>query len=355
MGAVQAEVYRGSTIPAYLSRNIEECEAFWTIERTNVATLDGLLSKQLLLARDRGENQITVVDIGCGEGTLLNDFLNHQVKSYNSIARTTPRTQRYLRENPEMHIQMIGLTDAASEDSHLTSQDIPILPHNYSSGINAEAKIVDFSLTKDQTYADFLQSQNITSVNLTLATFSMGFFHPFLFRDTLETIVTSLCEGGVLIAVEYGRHAGKMLSRYTRPPSVGTTNSGALNLLRRDSNLIRSSGNQEASAPAKLVRFLELVERYKSTLDEQYLLTLDMQIENRRDSPDLLLALIASETILIARELQQAKKTEVKKQKDASIKDLKDKVGDNTTFFTDSKNLFVIKSPNADLSALRNT
>lgn len=63
-----------------------------------------MITFQIESVLTRGQNQITILDIGCGDGSLLRDFMQNR-----NIA---PHARQLLRQYPELQINLIGITDA---------------------------------------------------------------------------------------------------------------------------------------------------------------------------------------------------------------------------------------------------
>ena len=206
MGTPETKVYRGPMREIRLTRDIEQCEMFWPLESNE--GLDAILAKQISLASRRQEDTVTVVDIGSGMGGLINNVVDDlQV----NLSRTSvlPQSATALSQNPDIRLRMIGLTDARSENefSRRVASDTG---NPQVSGTN-----VLYSLTKDQTFADFLKSQDISKIHLALGTWSFAYFHPFLFRDTIRTTIHSLTPQGELVVGVYNNVRADSLSIYS--------------------------------------------------------------------------------------------------------------------------------------------
>lgn len=340
---VPTEVYRGPKTFLATGRDIRSCENTWSYEDRQITSFDKLLSNQLELAQERGETGITVIDIGCGQGNLFKDFLHTQ---FSDGEEATTETIQFLKNNPTIGIRLVGLTDA-TPDLPNTSRKLSAHTWNLP---NASAKIVPFSLAKEQTYNDFLKAENISSVNLTLATFSVSYFHPFLFRDTVRQIIDSLSEDGVALITPYSYKSGKSLSRYTIPPAgVDSQNSGPL--------------SKQSMAIERLINGTGIIATEVSSLVEKQLRLLD--IFHRYVTAD-----IASLTPLVqkgqtplrkitAMEVQMEKLTEeIKKKSNEKILNMKQEIIEQiqteyqhqATLISNYQNLFIIKKPNTTLN-----
>ncbi len=265
MGTPQTEVYRGTVLTQYHNRNITGYEKFWNKEATlGVGKFDTLLLQQFLHAEAQGRGNVTLVDIGSGSGGLMTSFLaNLRYAGQTDLPeelQLAPEATRYLQTHPEMHLRMIGLTDAKAPFQFNTRTN---LSNTWTRHPQVTAENVYFSLTKDQTYAEFLRENDIDETHLTVAVFSLPYFHPFLFRDTVETAITSLGEGGVFVGAPYGHEVLYPLSAYTPRKNDAQSHGPLKRLMNTLENAKLSQTHEEFSRtlPEVTTRFIQIATR----------------------------------------------------------------------------------------------
>ncbi len=232
MGTPQTEVYSGSKDSSHFARGIKECQELWNIENAfRVGTFDDLVVRQLDNALLREQSAITIVDLGSGSGGIFQHFIQELENIQNGTPKTktqVPKTSDFLQTHPDIQIHLIGLTDA------LTSDEFNTHDRDYSNDNNPQVTFenISYSLTREQSYAQFLRDHSITEVNLTLATFSLPYFHPFLFQKTIREVIDSLTEGGMFIAAPFHTKLHHDQSAYTRR-SPSHHKIGAIDMLER--------------------------------------------------------------------------------------------------------------------------
>lgn len=185
--------YHGTPVQPQ-NRGVEACQRLWNRE-IDVGTFDDLLCAQLENALKEGRTRISVVDVGSGVGNLFRDFLQHP--------QVGQRTRAFLAEHPDFHIDLVGITDAKTEEEFLTRTDI--LPDAVDQAADAQlrASNIHYTLTYNQRLADVLQENGIEAVDLCTSTLALIYLGPRVFINTLEDALALLTSGGQMIAYDY--------------------------------------------------------------------------------------------------------------------------------------------------------
>ncbi len=187
----ERQAYANSYNGPVTERTPVDCANEW--RKLGLGSIDSLLSEQLAVAAQAGKNKVTVLDIGSGkEAKLL-----HAIMTDRSIA---PESRRFLSSHPRMSFQLIGLTDAIDEQSfgQTTIQDTVQEPD-----IRGIFKNVAYTLTAAQTLGRFLEQEEISEINLGLATWSLAYLPPGIFGEVVGTTVNHLASKGRFLGVGY--------------------------------------------------------------------------------------------------------------------------------------------------------
>ncbi len=230
------KTYAGPTEPRSFNRNIAACERRWKQEDLRIPSFDELILARLEQAKAEGREVLQIVDIGSGEAGIFYDFLNSP--------NVCGETKAFLKENPSMKIHMVGLTDARDEQEFNTAILIkardPRSP--LSSQVQAENRF--YSLTHTQTLASFLRLNNISDVDIFLATVSLSYMGPSTFKHVLSDAIEYMRPGGRMIASSYA----------DLPPGYWLDDSGFIELNVPNENRVDSSlGKTIAEAGAGIL------------------------------------------------------------------------------------------------------
>ena len=206
--------YKGE-VGSYLRRKVSECEWEWNVdakEGLGPFSFDQLLLDALQNAIQQGRSEIVVLDFGCGEAELFKGFLN--------TPESESRAKTFIKQQ-HMKIKLIGITDITGlmnipEDASVNTV-LPIqVPLEESSSF--EAYRILYGVTAAQTLENCLQTQGITSIDLSLATHSLNYFSVQNFEQIVETIANHLTKnGGKFIGASYNTR----LPGFRRAPLAG--------------------------------------------------------------------------------------------------------------------------------------
>ncbi len=167
-----------------------DCAREWN--KLGFGNIDRLLLEQVLATTQTDQSEeIVVVDIGCGKEAEL-------LKTVTLDPSVAPFTRKFLLEHPRLRLNLIGLTDA--EDIQQVGQ---IIIHEEDVSKHIQYRVIPYTLTAAQTFESFLRKQNIVRMNLTLATWSLAYLSPNVFREVTTTTINHLQSGGRFIGVGY--------------------------------------------------------------------------------------------------------------------------------------------------------
>lgn len=208
--------YRGPTGPEKHNRGVRSFEGWFrkiadgyddplylpsSIRRRGV--MDGLLVYYARKALEEGRSKITVLDLGSGAGGLST--------SLKSDPAIVPQTRAFLWNHPDFHVDIVGLTDAPSEEMFL--KELPLKVNNSRLGlvdqtVNKQISIrnVAYTLTRAQTLKDFLQAQGITELDIVFAIKSLRYLPRVIFEETIQSGVNFLVPEGRFLAYHYARN-----------------------------------------------------------------------------------------------------------------------------------------------------
>lgn len=215
-GRIIAHIYRGPTEPEKHNRGVRSFEGWFrkiadgyddplylpsSIRRRGV--MDGLLVYYARKALEEGRSKITVLDLGSGAGGLST--------SLKSDPAIVPQTRAFLWNHPDFHVDIVGLTDAPSEEMFL--KELPLKINNSRLGlvdqtVNKQISIrnVACTLTRVQTLKDFLQVQGITELDIIFAIKSLRYLPRVIFEETIQSGVNFLVPEGRFLAYHYARN-----------------------------------------------------------------------------------------------------------------------------------------------------
>lgn len=174
--------YRGTTAPEAHGRSLRNCEYNWQRSLIHYFRADDLITTQLEIAKAEGREIVTIADIGSGYAGLFSDIL--------ATPGSTPRTRDFLKQNPNIFIRMVGLTDARRPAEF--GQPDPNFYYPLKDNDQFSAANIFYTLTSAQRLRTFLQSQDIPKVDLMLATASFQYLGFLTFRQTVEDGLVSL-------------------------------------------------------------------------------------------------------------------------------------------------------------------
>lgn len=226
-------LYQGET-GSYLSRGQKQCESEWNAESEKgfgPYTFDTLVLRRLQEALANGQDEVVILDFGCGEAALFNSFFE--------MPLADSPTLQFLQNNPKMKLKCIGVTDITGlqglpDDVGLFSK-IPLpLPAELSGQV--EAFRVIYAVSAAQTMDQLLQHLEIEKIHLALATHSLNYLSTKTFKATLETLLTHLDERGAqFVAAPYDtRLPGFTSAMLGVELDVQDSSKGISNILRQD-------------------------------------------------------------------------------------------------------------------------
>ena len=186
------DVYHGSRNAQEFGRGIKRCEAVWNKDR-HVGTFDDILVRQLNLAKSQNRNVVNILDIGSGDAILFKEFLNNP--------QICPQARKFLAENAQLSLRLIGITDATSPEQMYVTKE---LSQNTTLNSNIHARNVYYSLTARQRLNDFLVHEHIDELDLVTATWSLTYMGTNVFRQVMEDTINHLRPmGGEMIVAAY--------------------------------------------------------------------------------------------------------------------------------------------------------
>jgi hypothetical protein len=186
----QANFYHGLTDRGSHARGVRTLEHAWNKELP-VGTFDELLLGQLRLADEAKRANVTIVDIGSGDGALLKSFFNAPAVLAGSLA--------FLEKHPEMNLRVIGITDAKTPQEHL--QAITLSPAGEQ---QIQAQNIHYSISRTQTLSKFAQHLNIQEADIILSTWMMTYVGPSTFQQLMTDAIHLLRpNGGQMIVQAY--------------------------------------------------------------------------------------------------------------------------------------------------------
>lgn len=192
---LKAGLYRGPIARNVHDRTVPACESQWA-QAIGVTSLDTLLRAQLEIAHSQQRPLVNLLDVGSGDGGLLKGIVNNPFQ--------LPETTAFLTSNPNMQVNMLGLTDARTSANHLkevteitASKDSPLVARN-----------IGYTLTSAQHLRDFLTHMNAEKTDLILATCSLQYLGPSTFNQTLRDALNSLRgPGSTMVTAVYSNLA----------------------------------------------------------------------------------------------------------------------------------------------------
>lgn len=197
-----ARQYQGPTDMRH-SRGIPEVdEGILGLSDKEIGTVavDSLFSSAMLNAKKRGSDHVTVLDIGSGDAGMYEEFL--------TIPWFANMSRRFLAQNPNFRLSLVGITDSPSVEEHNTLKEFRVKEEALDSRDRAVNEQVDvrniyWSLTRTQPLSEVLDVNGIPVVDLAFATHSLRYVSPRVFKDTLDGVVDRLTVGGQFVCVGY--------------------------------------------------------------------------------------------------------------------------------------------------------
>jgi hypothetical protein len=179
--------YVGPQDEGTFSRTVDRCEHFWN-EEFPVGTFDSMIHRQLEHAKFEQRNTVVVLDIGSGSANLFRDFVTRRVSE--------SKTHQFLKQNPSISIQFIGITDARTPanffQTEYSNQNIPQI----------QIKNVAYTLSYQQTMNAFLQRFSIEHVDLCVSTFALTYVGQNVFKQVLH-VLSHLSKAGEVMISNY--------------------------------------------------------------------------------------------------------------------------------------------------------
>ena len=152
-------------------------------------TFDLILKAHLERVVKNGRNNLVFLDIGSGEGQLLNEV---------SRGQDINESVKFITDNPRFKLTLIGLTDAP-DSSHQGQK-----AHVYESQNNQILAINYFySLHRTQPLSSFLNGINVYNIDLVFASECFQYLNSDVFKEVTNTASDRLVVGGQLIASGY--------------------------------------------------------------------------------------------------------------------------------------------------------
>ncbi len=335
-------IYTGPTEPRSFNRSIAASEERWKKEDMRIPSFDGLIVARLEQAKTEGRETLQVVDIGSGEAGIFHDFFDNP--------NACVETKAFLRENPTMKIHMFGLTDARDEQEFNTS--IPIEARDPGNPLCSQVKAENsfYTLTSSQTLANFLRLNNISNVDIFLATVSLTYMGPATFKQVLSDAIEHLRPGGRLIASSYadlppGYHLDdstfielNVPDAYKADSSLGKT------IVEAGAGIFNSSRDPKIEEE-NIYRAIELFKKLGVLTEEEIVETRD-QIDTQTDlSKPEQLARLARDTLIVGKQrLKERKLTQIRKLKEDIIDGLKSSYASTASIATGKQTIYLEKT-----------
>lgn len=189
---VVSDVYHGSIDQSEHARTIASCEHAWNKERL-IGSFDSLLARQLLIAKDEGRENVTVIDIGSGDAMLFQNFVSNPT--------LCPETEKILKSNPKLKLKLVGITDSPTTQEMFVKKQF-FSPTDLAEQISCWNEY--YSLTATQTLDTILNKEGIENVDLALSTWCFTYMGPKNFEITLNSVIAHLRpNGGFMVAAAY--------------------------------------------------------------------------------------------------------------------------------------------------------
>ncbi len=212
---IQTGAYHGSGGPN-AARTLGEISVMLLTEERlaePVGTVDQLLADQVRNAVFQGRNSVTLLDLGSGEGQMLRDIIGHPEQMPQTV-----EALKYAKAHQinDFSIKLVGLTDTSGiANRPSTSGTVFTTTAQIPQGINYPTTAVNYgyAIVNGQSLTQFLEQNHIAKLDLVLATQSMMYLKPHLFRSTLSDIAEALTPGGRCVIIGYKHFGGDSLSK----------------------------------------------------------------------------------------------------------------------------------------------
>lgn len=188
------------------------------------------LKKQLERVKASGGNNLVLLDIGSGEGTMLAGLWDNP----NSIKQSI----QFLRENPDFKIRAIGLTDSPDESHQGKEKYIP-LNENPSDEVDGlitrriDIRNYFWTLSEKQDLSTFFKRFNVDKVDLVYATEVFQYLPPGVFGKVIDTVSEKLNSGGQLFCSRFSDAPSEFVSYITD----GKDNQKKMAILKRENGV----------------------------------------------------------------------------------------------------------------------
>ncbi len=207
--------YGSENVKKHETRGLDKIDVFW--DALNLGSFDAQLSQQLLIAKAQGRDEVTFLDLGSGNSaTLLRQIINDKGDRESSRLSST---RKELAQHPDMHIRIVGLTDALSDETFLKSTPlIPStsfgLPHPTDHQIKGEN--IEYTITHVQSLERFLKEIDLPRIDLVASTMLLPYLDLHIFEEVITTLFSALSpDGGKMVGIGYpnGRLATTQIDR----------------------------------------------------------------------------------------------------------------------------------------------
>ncbi len=196
-------LYLGPTEPKYFARGISSIDGLITETGESV---DSLMLDRLKDAVVNGRSEVTVIDIGSGDGFMMKDLKEYNLQSL--------KLKAFLVDNPGLRLNVIGLTDSQEPNLQDTEKPIAIDYSKIDSlnqAINQQINVKNFyyTLSRTQSLEAFLDSHGINTVDLAFAIESLRYLGPKVFEEVVSTTISRIPQGGRFVGTGFtGSHPG---------------------------------------------------------------------------------------------------------------------------------------------------
>lgn len=197
----EARVYRGFTPSEWrgaYARTLTQFEEHIGSEFSSGISIDKIMERQL---RKDTTGKIVVVDFGAGDGNFTKEFLTDT-----SVGK---RTRGLLRgaSKRDTTIDFLGINDSPHPYQHL--HDRVILPDREDPlKDRIRGTEVSYSVTSSQTMSKLFEAKGIEGVDLVVASNSVSYLSPPVFRGFTMDVIESLKPGGQCLVYGYGEITG---------------------------------------------------------------------------------------------------------------------------------------------------
>lgn len=180
----------GSYVGPVTKRGAYEYFSEW--KASGLGSIDSILAKQFIGAGRR--KTVKLLDIGSGRDA-------HMLKDLLFDPSVLPETRYFMRHNPGAHLELMGMTDAQSQDEFNKPW---VTFSSAEADFSARMQIIPYTLTATQPLSVCLDSFGVKSINTVTAVWSLAYMGPNVFEQVLSDALLRLDrKNGVFIGVGY--------------------------------------------------------------------------------------------------------------------------------------------------------